>query len=366
MTNDDLKRLAAISGLCLTIIEPLPGNPPPSPKGASRLVTAIQRAEFLLTEAGFSPSECEDMLHPLLKAATSTDWSGRKGSVVMFRAPDFTMVKFWPDTLAPRVHFGQEFLVLPLLQGLIAKRDFWLLGLGIKTVHLYRGSGKGLVEVMLPKGLPRGLSEYEAFDIPDHTLRGRSSAGTSMGSLRGVQFGTSSAREALPDYIHNFFRAIDRGIHPILAADHLPLILAGVTRELAIYRKVNTYAPILAGSVHGSPDSLGVQLLYEKAAALMAAYSNRASAATLMEMEEASNRGLVVSDPSAVLEAARLGQVDELIVSTGGPAPGQREETINWAALATVRNDGRIAFRTSAELQSGVAAILRFHASPGQ
>jgi hypothetical protein len=34
---------------------------------------------------------------------------------------------------------------------------------------------------------------------------------------------------------------------------------------------------------------------------------------------------------------------------------------VNWAALATIRSAGRIAFRSSPELDTGVAAILRYH-----
>src|ERR1019366_2911165 len=153
----------------------------------------------------------------------------RKGSLLLFRGPEFTMANFWPDSLAPKVHFAEEFLVLPLLPGLMRSRDFWLLALSINAVRLFRGSGNGIVEVPLPKGVPKSLSEDEAFGQPDHSLRGRASAGPSVGSMKGVQFGTSSAHELKHDYLHDFFKTIDRGIHATLAEDRQPLILAAVT-----------------------------------------------------------------------------------------------------------------------------------------
>jgi hypothetical protein len=335
----------------------------PGAEPSARIVAAILQAGRQLEAAGFTSGECEEMLRPLLKVAANTDWKGRRGSVVVFRSPDFTMVKFWPETLAPRVHFGQEFLILPLLRGMQRKQDFWLLALSVSAVRLFRGSASGFAEIPLRKGVPRSLSEYGAFDQPDHTLRGRSSAGPSSGGMKGVPFGTSSARELQTEYLQDFFKAVDRGIHVMLSADRYPLILAGVTRELALYRKVNTYSPVLAGAVHGSLESLGVDVLHTRAAALMEAFSARAMAATLAELEEAASRGLLVTDPAAVIEAARAGQVEELIVPAPEALVDQREETVNWAALATIRNSGRIAFRSSPELDTGVAAILRYQAS---
>lgn len=359
-THEDLKRLAAVSGPCLTIFEPLRDNYSQVTKPDTRIVAAIQDAARLLEEKGFDAAERDEMLRPLAKVASNTDWTGRKGSFVMFRSPEFTITSFWPDPLPSRVHFADEFLVLPLLPGFLSKRDFWLLALSVNNVHLFRGAGDGLVEVTLPKGVASSLSKDEAFDQPDHSLRGRSTAGPSMGGMKGVQFGTSSAHELQADYLHDFFKSIDRGIHPILARDPQPLILAGVTRELAIYRSVNTYSPLLTGAVHGSTEYLAAGVLYAKAVELMSAYSARAMDTTLVEMEEAGNRGLLVSDPAAVIEAASNGQIADLIVSPAGPGFTQHEAAINWAALATIRNSGKISFLSAPQPADGVAAILRY------
>jgi len=360
LTRENLKRLAGVSGPCLTIFEPLRDNYSQVTKPETRIVAALQEAGRLLESKGFDPVERDEMLRPLTKVAQTTDWNGRKGSFVMFRAPEFTLTSFWPDMLLPRVHFAEEFLVLPLLPALLRDREFWLLALSIKTVRLFRGAVGGLVEVPLPKGVAASLSEDEEFDQPGHSLRGRSTAGPSVGGMKGVQFGTSSAHELQGDYLHDFFKTIDRGVHAILAHDPHPLILAGVTRELAIYRSVNTYSPLLTGAVYGNTETLAADVLYAKAAALMSAYSARATDATQVEMEEAGNRGLLVTDPAAVIDAAGKGQVADLIVSPAAAGFAQREDVINWAALATIRNSGKVSFPGAPELTAGVAAILRY------
>lgn len=291
LTENDLKTLSAVTGPCLTIFHPLHDDDfhtlnPPAGIGA-----AIQEADRLLAAKGFEPAERDDMLSPVRKVASNTDWPGTKGSLLIFRAPDCTLVNFWPDVLAPRVRVADEFLLLPLLPGVANKTDFWLLTLSMKSVRLYRGSGKGLAEVVLPQNLAKSLDGGDSVEEPDHSSRARSGAGPSVGNMKGVQFDTSNWNEHLPARLHDFYKEVDRGIRATLAHDPQPLILAGVPRELAAYRKVNSYSPLLTGAIHGSPDMLGAKLLYEKATQLMASHSTMATGGTLREMEEAANRG---------------------------------------------------------------------------
>ena len=95
----------------------------------------------------------------------------------------------------------------------------------------------------------------------------------------------------------------------------------------------------------------------------MSAYSARAANASLRELEGAADRGLLLKDPEAIAEAAGTGRVEELIVSADGPGFELREETINWAALATIRNSGKVSMLADLQLESGVAAVLRFQAA---
>lgn len=367
VTRDDLKRLAAVSGPCLTILQPLRDTWSQVTKAETRIVAAIQEAGRVLEEKGFNAAEREEMLRPLTKVAMNTTWAGRTGSFVMFRAPDFTLTNFWPDELAPRVHFADEFLVLPLLPGLMRNRDYWLLALSIKKVRLYRGTGESLTEVPLPAGLATSLAQDEAFGQPDHSMRGRSSAGPSVGGMKGVQFSTAPAHEGEAAYLHDFFRAIDSGIHPVLTRDPQPLILAGVKRELAIYRTVNTWFPLVPGEIHGNAEISAADFLVAKAEELLTAYSAKGEEAIRHAMEMAAGRGLLIEDPAAVVQSAGAGQVAELIVATGSPGLAKREAVINWAVLAALRSSGKVRLLNAAEPSGGVAAILRFRApiAPG-
>jgi hypothetical protein len=82
--------------------------------------------------------------------------------------------------------------------------------------------------------------------------------------------------------------------------------------------------------------------------------------AALVETEEAGNRGRLVSDPAEVIETANNGQIADLIVSPAAPRFALRDGLINCAALATIRNGGKISFLTAPRPADGVAAVMRY------
>lgn len=358
MVPDDLKKLAGIDGPCLSIFQPLRDEFSQVTKADTRLTAAAQTADALLTEKGFDAADREEFLRPVFKVAGNTDWAGRTGSMVIFRAPGFTQASFWPDTLRPRVHLGDEFLILPLLTGLAAQRDFWILTLSIHQVRLFRGSQQGLSEVTLPNDLPRNLAEAGGFDKPDHDLENRSAPGVATGQTAAVRSGTSSANETQGRYLHDFFRMIDRAIQPILAGSGHPLIIAAVARELALYREVNTYTQLLEQAIHGSPESLGPDRLHKAALELVAAESAHTADRVRHEMDAAAGRGLLLKDLAAINEAARIGQVERLFVEPN-PQDQDHENLINATALEVIRNSG-----TVVSSEAGVAAILRYRVAP--
>jgi len=364
MAPDDLKKLAAIDGPCLSIFQPLRDDFSQVTKADTRLTAAAQKADALLTEKGFSAADREEFLRPIFKVAGNTDWTGRTGSMVVFRAPGFTQASFWPDTLKTHVHLADEFFILPLLAGLAAQRNFWILTLSIHQIRLFRGTMQGLSEVELPKELPRNLADAGAFDQPDHDLESRSAPGVSTGQTAAVRSGTSSARERQGSYLRDFFKMINRAIQPILAGSGDPLILAAVPRELAIYRDVNTYALLLEQAIQGSPESLGEgrseDRLHKAALEFVAANSAHTADQARQEMDAAAGRGLLVTDLAAIHEAARIGQVERLFVEAN---PQANEDSINRTALAVIRNSGTVVCSEALDAP-GVAAILRYRVSP--
>lgn len=106
-----------------------------------------KRADVLLSDMGFGDAVREHFLRPIHRIVRNINWSGRTGSVIIFRAPGFTKASFWPDALAPRVHLADEFLVLPLLAGIGVARLF----LGLEGAELM---GRMVFEYIILNGRP--------------------------------------------------------------------------------------------------------------------------------------------------------------------------------------------------------------------
>jgi hypothetical protein len=351
----DVKKLSAIHGPCLTIFQPLRDPYSQVTCAETRVTAAAQKADQLLIENGFDIEARARLLRPIFKIARNTDWSGRNGSVVIFRAPGFTKASFWPEILEARVALADEFFVLPLLAKLTSKSTFWLLTLSIRNVRLFHGSPAGLEEVELPANLPHNLMDAEGFAPPDHDLAGQSSGGGQTGS---VHFGTSPMHDKQAVYLHDFFKAIDRAIRPRLTRSGEPLVLAAVPRELAIYRHVNSYTGLLAEAIHGSPDATNPHRLHEQALQLVIAHEKPFNGKAHRQMEAAADKGLLLTEPTAIRDAARLGQVEKLFIQTGRCAD---EDPMNGAALAVLRNSGSIISGESTE-ETAVTALLRYRA----
>ncbi len=357
ITIEDVKTLATITGPCLSVLHPI-GEALPDARPESRLNTAIQQAGTLLRERGFTEEACLEFLRPLRKVARNTNWSGRTGSVVIFRAPGFTKASFWPEVLEPRVILGDQFHTLPLLAGL-ATRSFWLLALSVNGIHLYRGNERGLTEVDLPESLPRSLNG--AGHHGDHDLEARSTPGARTHQSAQIRFGTSSRQESRDAHLRSFFRAIDRAIQPILRESHDPLVLASVVHEIAIYHQINTCPSLLHEAVHGSPQALGEERIHREALQIVARTASRACAEqTIDELSAASRRGLLLTDLGEISAISSRGQIERLFLR---PMPQTSEALLNETAVAVIRNSGTVVCNAAmATPGEGVAAILRYAA----
>jgi Bacterial archaeo-eukaryotic release factor family 3 len=356
ITHERLKELAAVTGPCLTIFEPVRDKASETARAETRIRAAVQESDRVLAEGGFTPQFREDFLRPLFKIASNTDWTRRNGSIALFRAPGFAEVSFLPDLLQPRVYLANEFLILPLLAGLGRPRNFWVLALSLHDVHLFRGGEKGLEEVWLPEEIAH---RWEAAPRPERESSNRSSSGQS-GS---VHFGRSSPQDSKSRRLHDFFRAIDRAVHPIAEHSDDPLVLAAVSRELAGYREINSYPGLVGEAIYGSPKALAKDRLHAQALELAKGHSKFTIEKVRRGLEDAASRRLLVTDAVAIHRAAATGRVRELFVpleTNGG------EALANSLAVAAIRCSSTVIGVPPADLPGGMVAILRYSSEETQ
>ena len=241
-----LRQLAALEGPWLTIY--LAGHKAGSGSRPMRvrMQALLGDAEQLLERRGVLPTDRESLLLPLRARLNEGDLgSGHGSGLVLFRNPS-RFEEFWlPWEVEDLLAFESGPLLTPLVAGLQNHRRFLLLALSRKNTRMLECGPADQQSLPLPAGVPKGIDELEGFDTPDHA-RGQTGG--------GVKFGMDTSAEKLHLYLHDFCRALERGLQPLFEQRGLPLVLAGGTGELAAYRAVNRYALLAPEAIEGSPD----------------------------------------------------------------------------------------------------------------
>jgi len=328
-----------------------------------QLQAALQRISQRLDSTPMFPGGEDLPLEQLRQFAKERRWVKERGGFAIFCARNLIRIFRTSHVVSESEHVGNQFRITPLLSALTKHPQFVILALSEKHVRLLRCSSLEAVEVELPASIPRSVEQAGAFDQPDHDLENRSAAGSAAGSRRRIHFGTNTAEEKTEEYISHFFRIIDHEVKQLYGQQELPLILAAVERELALYRKLSGYPHLLQRSIQGSPERVSNLQLHHSALRVLDAEAAIEETTLLSQFVEKQSSGLTLTDIPAIIAAARLGHIQLLLLSEQKVASDE-EELLNSIAIETLRHRGHVATFVHQQLPSGssAAAILRYKA----
>jgi hypothetical protein len=256
---------------------------------------------------------------------------------------------------------ADEFFLLPLLPNMNASETFWLLGLSIRGVRLFQGGPGGLTRIDLPPHVSGSITEAGGFDVPDHDLESRSAPGASSGQMAAIRFGASREEPKRKRHLRDHFARVNEAVYPIVAHTGFPLILAAVSRELAIYREVNQCKNLVSRAIMGSPDALNEHQLYAKASEILEASDQGVQC--VARMEALRNKGRLLEKTEELREAARCGQVNRLFIDSAACQNGAESldaDLINDAALAVIAHSGEVECAAGLNLPNNFAGELRY------
>jgi hypothetical protein len=322
-----MKFLAGCAGPCITLV--VPDHHPGAQEGTRRSVVQnlVRKAEQMTKD--------KQLLAPLEELARDPEIESGGRAFAIFRCPEFVARYSLAGRHAEKLAIGKHFQLAPFVAAALAPQEFFILGISKKRLQLFRYSNGDCRKEELPAGVPPNVEEAEGFDQPDHDLKNRSVAGPSIGTMRGVQFGTLSDREGANVYIHDFFKIVDRGLTRALG--NLPLLLMGVKEDLSAYRAVAEYPHILAPEVTGNVEHWSLTEIAARAGEASLEHYFRLGEAVFGEFKEMRDRSRTLSDPSAVVRAAAEGRVHRLCVRLDAP-----EDFVNAAVVETLRTGGDI------------------------
>lgn len=379
LTKEIIPNLVSAGGPCITVLLPpyRPGEP--GKPAAAVLKMDLQEALKSLAARRIGEPLLAELLEPLHQLSRVEE--SLEGSAfwrVVFRSPDlFQRFELPVPPLPMRACMvGDCFWIRPIFKSLALPSKVYVLDVTKKAVALLACGFIKAENVELPKATPKTLAEALAFDPPDHDLMNRSASGPSTGAMHGVQFGTGSGRETQHAYLHDFYRAVDRGVNELLRSNQAPLILAGVDEDMAIYRSINTYANLLEQGIHGSPGAAITHAQILRHAHDIALFSiERQVALEMADSKERFTPARFSIDLDTILRAAAEGRVSDLYLDESGQRIGtfdgkvfgsranwHDEDLLNVAAVETLSRGGAVHSLPSHLMPRGAmaAATLRF------
>lgn len=284
------------------------------------------------------------------------------------------------DAVKPIVSTGDRFDIRTLLAIANTQTSFYILALSQNRTRLLKCTERSSEEVPLP-GVTVNLNEAMQTRQPDHVLDNRSSAGPSMGSGGGVMFGTSTDADNKDEYLLHFFMEIDRAVGEVLKGSSDPLIPAGVEHEIALYRRVNSYAHLAEPGIHGAPDGLEGGEMHRRALAFLREYMAQPGNEVPADFDKKVGTGHASAHIADIVDAAYQGRVSHLYLQESatyiGAYDGVRqrvkhtldpldspEDLIDGAARETILHGGIARMVPASAMPNGVpvCALYRYPA----
>jgi hypothetical protein len=240
---------------CLSVY--VPYVEPNTPENPSRIQVKnlLRDAEVALLSSGASGDAVRKTLLPIRKQMEQNELRpARKESLAFFSHPNFFRCYHIPNYEVPySLTVGSGFNIEAIEQVMQMNKPYFVLALSHKSVRLYEGNRDTIDEIEM-KNFPHDMLETLRIDEFPKSAETHSIASARTGKGSEAVHEQYNVRQVNKTMLKEFFRLINKHLHPYLQKYSYPLILAGVKYELAMYMDINTYPNVLTDTIVGNID----------------------------------------------------------------------------------------------------------------
>lgn len=372
LTPSDLMRLGRVRPPAVTVL--LPGEQSANRPLAMRVKHAVDSVFHRMLADSWHPHEIARLVAPALAFCDDPllDTESHRGLALLLDRQTFSLFEV-PPSVPEQVTVASTFLTRPLLEWLGQPREFLMLELGNRGVHLIRCSQDGIIPLPLPSDLPGAAGGFSFAEDTESGATGRDHCGRGKSPCGAISYSMGSAN---PERRLRFFCMMaDRAMHVVLDELGLPLVVAGPESVVRAYRKENTYHTMVTLVPKTGLDCLPPAQLLEDARQLIFNERREEAVRHLVEMEEYAPGDRWSSSLEGIIRASDEGRVWRLFLNQSalveddylgllGRRNGCRplkEDLLNAAAFATIVHGGEV-FPVDPSLlpdNSPIAAIFR-------
>jgi len=360
MNSKEIQQLQSIHEYpSLSIITPTHRTAPDNQQDPIRVKNLVTEAKSRLLDE-FPSREVEPLLERLDFLVEEVDWRYTLDGLALFANKDFAARFDLPFPVTERVVVDESFATRDLVFAMNRSPRYYVLVLSEQPTRLF-------------EAVRDRLEESRAGKFPiEHKGPGGAAA---MPGGHGVQ--QSAYRD---EYDRKFFRQVDEELSKLLADDPLPVVVTGVTRNLAFWDEVSANKSHLAGTLAGSYDSTSAHELGQLAWPVMQEAMAARRAAVLEDLGDAIGANKYAAGIGAAWQMAQEGRGDTLLVeedfhysaqslpcgllvpAADATLPGFMDDAVDNLIETVLDKGGRVVFvdNGSLEKHNRVAFILRY------
>lgn len=223
----------------VSIIVPVHRVSPERIKDEGIVNKAVSQAKELLKK-DFEKVDNKQLLKNIDELLEGIDYSHSKEGIGIFASAGIAKVVKFPFQVVEKVKVGDTFDSRDLLYFADTIIDYCVLSISKKHLHLYMGKGEDLREIK-NEDFPIDYEESYEYSKP--------SRGTSFGNtLKDFEKDKSILQEIrLVDFLRSADHLIGKYIN-----DHVPLLIAGGSKEVADYLHITQHSKRIIGKVIGN------------------------------------------------------------------------------------------------------------------
>lgn len=326
--------------------------------------------------------EKHESLYPAYRLLHDQKWwtNGYHKSVAIFSTIDDIHAYKMADSTDEEFVVSNRFHILPLINKLNHDGSFLILTLSKRNSRLLLVEGDSVRELNIAN-MPHAIEDALRHKDPERFLQSHAKRRSSLkGKVSSLAFHANIGikdREKVETL--EYFTQIEKAIKPVLNRQNLPLVLVGLPKVQAIYRKVNSYKKLHDESVTINPDRYSSIELRDKAYHTVAELfmEDEVKAQSQFLRMSVMNPKRVKTGVVDVLSAAKEGKVQTLFVDPTARLWGKLRKTtvevhkqhragdsnlLDIAAAEALEHDGQVYNLESSDLPEGsyAAAILRY------
>ena len=350
--REDLRRLAETqSEAALSIYLPTHRVEADTKQNPTRFKNLLRDTRRQLQDHGFKNGAIDDLLSVAERRLDdSAFWRMQNEGLAVFITPDQTEFYRLPLQFDEIAIVGKRFHLKPLFPLIATNNRFYVLALSLNDVRLYQGTHEALSEVEsteIPSDIVQAVRQYEdpEASLQMHTQNRASGGGDS--SRSDVAYhgqGDAEDRGRSPrEELKRFFHTVDDGVQSVLNGESVPLLLAGVSEYLPLYRDVNEYPHLIEDQiVAGNPEARHVQELHAQAWDQVEPIFLEAQNESVKRFEQLfyQDGDLASDDFHEIVPACAYSRVDTLFVPIGDHRWGMFDAANNTVELHEQQEPG--------------------------